>query len=112
MSTGSVTMVVVILLAVLSAAFTVPQEHQRRHRAAHADRLQDRVYWQLGHRLRDRPIRRILGGLTPAVRQQCVAGHLTQSLPYRFSVQVLLQILNHFRRVWYTSKYDSKHDSR
>ena len=36
-----------------------------------------------------------------------VAGHLTQSLAYRFPVQVLLQILYHFRRVWYTSKYNS-----
>ena len=32
-----------------------------------------------------------------------VAGHLTQSLAYRFSVQVLLQSLYHFRRVLYTS---------
>ena len=32
-----------------------------------------------------------------------VAGHLTQSLPYRFPVQVLLQLLYHFRRVHYTS---------
>jgi len=36
-------------------------------------------------------------------RCSVVAGHLTQSLPYRFSVQVLLQLLYHFRRVWYTS---------
>ena len=34
---------------------------------------------------------------------QYVAGHLTQSLAYRFPVQVLLQSLYHFRRVHYTS---------
>ena len=32
-----------------------------------------------------------------------VAGHLTQSLAYRVSVPVLLQLLYHFRRVHYTS---------
>ena len=32
-----------------------------------------------------------------------VAGHLTQSLAYRVSVPVLLQLLYHFRRVYYTS---------
>ena len=32
-----------------------------------------------------------------------VAGHLTQSLAYWVSYQVLLQLLYHFRRVWYSS---------
>ena len=32
-----------------------------------------------------------------------VAGHLTQSLGYWCSYPVLVQSLNHFRRVWYAS---------
>ena len=40
----------------------------------------------------------VLGGVPSSV-----AGHLAQSLAYRVSVPVLLQLLYHFRRVLYTS---------
>ena len=51
------------------------------------------------------------GGEVKPRAGRAVAGHRVQSLSYCFSVQVLLQILNHFRRVWYWSRYYSEYTS-
>ena len=42
---------------------------------------------------------RKLQAVTARATRRAVAGHLTQSFPYRFSIQVLLQILYYFRHV-------------